>query len=103
MIRVTRTEEHSRTVVTVDGELSSDTTGVVDAICSQAKSNGTQVVLYLRDVTTVDQAGQVLLRRLAGKGVTLLGNGVYTSYLVQSLGSNIEVGRTSHGVGSTRA
>lgn len=99
MIRVTRTEEESRTVVTVDGELSNDTVGVVDTICNQAKTNGTRVLLYLRDVTSVDRAGQALLCRLAAKGVSLSGNGVYTSYLVQSLGSN-KVGTTLRRVGS---
>ena len=96
MIRVTRTEEIARTVVTVDGQLSSDSIGVVETMCSQAKSNGKPVLLYLRDVPTVDQAGQTLLRRLAAKGVSLLGNGVYTSYLVQSLGHSVEMCRLPH-------
>jgi len=45
---------------------------------------GKPVDLVLRDVTAVDEAGRAFLRRLAEKGVRLFGNGVYTSYLVDS-------------------
>jgi len=87
MIRVTKTEEQSRTIITIDGQLSGDSVAVVEACCKQAKPNGKPVELFLRDVTTVDQTGQILLSRLAAKGVRLVARGVYTSYLVQSLAS----------------
>ena len=88
MIRITKTEEQSHTIVTIDGELSGDSIAVVEACCNQAKSNGKPIELFLRDITTVDQAGQMLLSRLAAKGVRLVARGVYTSYLVQSLTSD---------------
>src|SRR3974377_1905201 len=56
-----RTKKIGGTVVTVDGQLSIYSIGVVETMCSQAKSNGKPVLLYLRDVPTVDQAGQTLL------------------------------------------
>lgn len=87
MIRVTKTEEQSRIVVTVDGQLSGDSITVVETCCSQAEANRKPVHLFLRDVSAVDQAGTVLLRRLAGKGVHLAASGLYTSYLVQTLGA----------------
>ena len=87
MIRVTKTEEQSHTIITIDGQLSGDSVAVVETCCNQAKANGKPVQLFLRDVTTVDQAGQVLLSQLAAKGVRLVARGVYTSYLVQSLTS----------------
>src|SRR5215831_8073505 len=87
MIRVTKTEEESRTIVTIDGELSGGSIAVVESSCNQAKSIGKPVHLFLRDVTTVDQEGQMLLSRLAAKGVLLAARGVYTSYLVQLLTS----------------
>jgi hypothetical protein len=85
MIRVTRTDELSRTVVTIDGQLSGDTIAIVETCCNQAKSNRKPVELFLRDITIVDPAGRTLLSRLASQGVRLAGSGVYTSYLVQSL------------------
>jgi hypothetical protein len=87
MIRATKTEERSRTVVTIDGQLSGDSIAVVETCCSQAEACRKPVDLFLRDVSTVDQAGIILLRRLAAKGVHLLANGLYTSYLVQTLGA----------------
>ena len=88
MIRVTQTENESCTVVTIDGHLSGDGVPVVEICCSDAQSSGKPVQLFLRDVATVDSAGQLLLRRLVGRGVRLQANGVYTSYLVQALSLN---------------
>ena len=87
MIRVTKTEEQSRTLITVDGQLSGESIAAVDCCCSQAELNSKPIYLYLHDVTTVDQSGIVLLRRLAGKGVHLLGRGLYTSYIVEDISS----------------
>lgn len=85
MIHVTKIEERRKTVVTVDGQLSGDSIDVVETCCNQAESGGKPVELFLRDVTTVDQAGRMLLRRLAVKGIRLAASGVYTCYLVQAL------------------
>lgn len=85
MFRVSKAEERSRTIITLDGQLSGDYIEVVETCCDQAISTGKPVHLLLRDVSTVDQAGRALLGRLAAKGVCLLANGVYTSYLVQAL------------------
>jgi hypothetical protein len=87
MIRVTKTEERSRTTITIDGQLSGDSISLVETCCTQAGTIGKPVQLFLRDVTSVDRAGQTLLSRLAAKGVKLSASGVYTSYLVQSLAS----------------
>jgi hypothetical protein len=87
MIRVTTTEDRSRTIITIDGELSSESVAIVETCCGQAEANGKPVKLFLRDVATVDKAGQTLLGRLAAKGVHLAARGVYTTYLIQSLAS----------------
>jgi len=88
MIRVTKTEERSRTVVTIDGQLSGECVTVVETCCRQAESRQKPVYVFLRDVTTVDQAGTMLLRRLAAKGIRLLARGVYMSYLVRTVASD---------------
>ncbi|PWT96701.1 MAG: hypothetical protein C5B51_32760 [Terriglobia bacterium] len=87
MIRVTKTEEQSLTTVTIEGQLTAESIAIVETCCHQAKSHGNPVELFLRDISAVDQAGEMLLRRLAGKGIRLVARGVYTSYLVQSLTS----------------
>jgi|ERR1017187_6746494 hypothetical protein len=85
MIRITKPEERSHTIIAVDGQISGDTIAVVETCCSQAESYGKPVHLLLRDVTTVDQSGQTLLRRLAARGIHIVASGLYTSYLVQTL------------------
>jgi ABC-type transporter Mla MlaB component len=85
MFRVTKAEEESATVLTVDGQLSGDSVAVVETCCEQAMTSGKPVDLFLRDVSTVDPAGYALLSRLAARGVRLHARGVYTSYLVRML------------------
>lgn len=95
MIRVTRTEEQLRSIVTVDGQLSGESVCVVETCCNQAASDGKPVEVVLRDVTTVDQAGRMLLRRLARKGIRLAAGGLYTSYLIEMLTSVDKADRIS--------
>jgi hypothetical protein len=85
MLLVSRTEGRSCTVLSIDGRLSSNSIGVVEGFCDRAISGGRQVRLILHDVTTVDQAGNALLRRLAVRGVRLRGNDAYTSDPVKAL------------------
>lgn len=85
MLRVSRSEERLRTVVTLDGQFSRDSIEAVEACCDQAIAAGKPVDLFLRDVSMIDQAARALLRRLAASGVRLLASGVYTSHIVRML------------------
>ena len=85
MIRVTKSEEGERTIITIDGQLSGNYIEVVETCCNQAVLEGKPVDLYLQDVLIVDESGRALLTRLASRGVRLLAAGVYTSYFVQDL------------------
>ena len=85
MLRVSKREERSRTVLIVDGRLWADYVQVVETCCNEAISTGASIHLYLRDVTTVDGAGRALLSRLAAKGVHLSASGLYTSHLIRDL------------------
>jgi hypothetical protein len=88
MFRVCKAEEPSRTVITIDGNLSGDHVEAVELCCVQAMSEGKPVHLLLRDVQTVDQSGRALLSRMAAKGIHLLATGAYASYLVRRAGTN---------------
>jgi len=85
MFRVSRSEERSRTVILVDGQLNVDGIETVEACCDQEISTGKPVHLLLRDLTDIDQAGQALLRRLSAKGVCLFATGVYTSHVLRTV------------------
>ena len=95
MVRVTKTEKPSKTLVTIDGQLSGEAVGLVQACCKEAESDGKPVHLFLRDVTAIDDGGRLLLQRLAGSGVRVSGSGVYTSYLVEELTAAANGGRSS--------
>jgi hypothetical protein len=85
MIRVTKSEEGERTIITLEGQLSGDYIEVVEICCNQAVSKGKPIDVLLHDVLTIDESGRALLTRLAAKGIRLLATGIYTSYIVRVL------------------
>ena len=85
MIRVTKSEEGERTIITLQGQLSRDYIEVVEICCNQAVSKGKPTDVFLHDVLTIDESGRALLARLAAKGIRLLASGTYTSYIVRAL------------------
>ena len=87
MFRVSKAEQRSRTVITIDGQLSADSIEIIGTCCDQALSAGKPVHLFLRDVSSIDCAGHALLRRLAAKGIRLIASGIYTGYLIRRLGT----------------
>ena len=105
MIRLTTTEELSRTIVTIEGHLLADSIDIVEKCCNEAALPGKPVQVFLRDVTIVDQDGRLLLARLAAKGFRLVASGVYTSYIVQAITMAEPSGRNGRcaGVGAGKA
>ena len=87
MIRVITADEAGSTTITVDGELSVDCLEAVETSCSQAISKGKPVLLYLRNVSMIDERGRALLQDLAAKGVVLKASGIYSSYIVDEIQS----------------
>jgi len=86
MIRITRTEEPWGTKLTVDGDLKGDEAARdLESSCREANVNDTLVIVFLHNVTEVDEGAQQLLRHLAAEGVSLAGRGVDAEYLVQQL------------------
>ena len=84
MFRVDKELGEQRTRLTVSGEISSACIEVLETCCEQAIRDGKAVHLVL-DVTTIDETGRALLRRLAAKGVRLSAKGIYHSYLVDTI------------------
>jgi hypothetical protein len=71
--------------VTLDGRLSSECAEVIEALCTQAASEGRTVELHLHDVSEVEEAGWRMLRRLVKRGIPIHAEGIYVSYAVQEL------------------
>lgn len=92
MFRLTKAEERSRTLLTVEGQITGDSAALIELCCDQAAQAGKPVRLCLCEVRVIDPAGRALLGRLAAKGVRLFAKGVYTSYLLRELGKTGGVG-----------
>lgn len=89
VFRLDRELGERRTRLMFDGEVSTESVESLERCCDEALRDGRPVDLILRDITGVDEAGQALLRRLAAKGVCLFASGVYVSYLLDKIRSNM--------------
>ena len=86
MIRITRSEEPWGTKLTVDGDFKGDGAArVLESSYRETKVNDALVIIFLRNVTEVDEGAQQLLSRLAAEGVSLAAHGTDAKYLVQQL------------------
>ena len=93
MIRIMTADESANRTITVDGKLSGEGVEPVEACCVRALSRGVTVRLHLRDVSTIDEFGQAMLRRLVSQGVDLTANGVSSAYIVSEIQSTVQRGR----------
>ena len=84
MFRIDKEIGQQRARLTVSGEISSACVEVLETCCEQTIKDGKAVHLVL-DVTTIDESGRALLRRLAAKGVRMFAKGIYHSYLVDTI------------------
>jgi len=84
VFRVDKEFSEQRARLTVSGEIAPACIEVLETCCEQAIRDGKTVHLVL-DVTTIDESGRALLRRLAAKGVRLFAKGVYHLYLVDTI------------------
>ena len=87
MVRIMTADEPASTTITVDGTLSGEDIEPVHTCCTQALSRGKPVLLHLRQVSTIDERGRTMLRRLAAEGVELTANGIYSAYIVDEIQS----------------
>jgi hypothetical protein len=85
MIRIVSATEPAGITITVDGRLAGEYIAAVDTCVKEAIGQGRPVHLFLRDVSSIDEGGRVLLGRLAAEGVRLSATGVYSSYVVSEI------------------
>jgi hypothetical protein len=83
VFRVDKEFGEQRTHLTVSGKISSACIEVLETCCEQAIRDG-KVHLVL-DITSIDEGGRALLRRIAAKGVRMFAKGIYHSYLVDAI------------------
>jgi hypothetical protein len=83
VFRVDKEFGEQRTHLTVSGKISSACIEVLETCCEQAIRDG-KVHLVL-DITSIDEGGRALLRRIAAKGVRMFAKGIYHSHLVDAI------------------
>ena len=85
MIRIFTTTKPGAIIITIDGQLVTESLQAVAASVHEAIGQDKPVHLFLRNVSHIDEHGRGLLSQLASKGVQLSACGVYSSYIIQEI------------------
>ena len=85
LFRLEKCQDQGKTVITLEGELAGEYVPVVEGYMKHLLGSPAPLVVRLRDVNFIDPAGIHLLKSFVDQGVTLLGSGVYTSFLLARL------------------
>ncbi len=98
MLHVSHTDSSTHTVITLEGRLAGEYVPLVSQFCLERLTNDRPLVLFLKNVTEVDDSGHDLLRQLLVRGVRLRAAGIYTENLVEDLKRECEPGiQHTHG------
>jgi len=85
MLHVSHTDSSTHTVIAIEGHLSGECVPVLAQYCRERLANNRPLVLYLKNVSGVDDQGCDLLRQLLSQGVRLRATGVYIRRMVEEL------------------
>ena len=85
MLRVSHTGSSTQTVITIEGCLVEEYVPLVYDDCIERLTDNRTLVLFLKDVTEVDNNGFELLRQLIVRGVQIRAAGIYNQHRVDEL------------------
>ncbi len=81
MLHVSHTDSSTHTAITIEGHLAGEYVSLASQYCLERLANDRPLVLYLNNVTEVDDNGTELLRQLIVRGVRLRAPGIYIQHL----------------------
>ncbi|HTA67868.1 MAG TPA: hypothetical protein VK776_06305 [Bryobacteraceae bacterium] len=86
MIRIQTANNPGGITIEIDGQLVGDYVEEVEASVRKASSEQRKnVLLFLRDISHIDETGYSLLSRLAAQGMELSAAGLYSSYVINQI------------------
>jgi anti-anti-sigma regulatory factor len=87
MLKISIVEGRKQRRLVVEGKLVAPWSDELKAACERGGSglNGRELVVDLKNLTTISQQGENLLLELMKQGVRLRGSGVYTNEILKQL------------------
>ena len=82
MIRIEAAYNPGSITIAIDGQLTAEYVAEVESSIRESTAQSTDVHLFLRNVSHIDEMGHALLSRLAAEGVDLSATGLYSSHVV---------------------
>lgn len=100
MLRISIVENGGERRLVLEGKLVAPWAGELRPACEQAKADlgSRELVVEVKNLTTINQAGENVLLELMKEGVKFRGCGVFTKHILKQLesrvdGNDAEVGR----------
>jgi hypothetical protein len=95
MLRISIPESRTQRRLTIEGNLIASWAGELRTACAKARLDlpDRELVIDLRNLTAISQAGENLLLQLMKEGVRFRGHGIFTNHVLAQLASKVQYGR----------
>ncbi|HEY4842805.1 MAG TPA: hypothetical protein VIH78_12615 [Terriglobales bacterium] len=95
MLRISIAESRTQRRLIIEGNLIASWAGELRTACENARFDlhHRELVIDVRNLTAISQAGENLLLQLMKEGVTFRGHGIFTNHVLAQLASKVQYGR----------
>jgi hypothetical protein len=92
MLKISMVENRSQRRLVLEGKLVEPWAGELRAACDQAKAElgDRELVVEVKNLTAINQAGENLLVELMKEGVKFRGSGVFTKQILKQLARRVD-------------
>jgi hypothetical protein len=92
MLKISIVENRSRIRLVLEGKLVAPWVGELRPACEKAKSGlgDRELVVEVKDLTAINQAGENVLLELMKEGVKFRGSGVFTKHMLKQLARRVD-------------
>jgi hypothetical protein len=92
MLKISIVENRSQIRLVLEGKLVAPWAGELRPACEKAKSGlgDRELVVEVKDLTAINQAGENVLLELMKEGVKFRGSGVFTKHMLKQLARRVD-------------
>ena len=95
MLKISMVDGQTQRRLVLEGKLVAPWAAELTTACQKARSdlNGRELVVEIKNLTAINQAGENVLLELMAEGVKFRGCGVFTKHMLKQLGRRKEMNK----------
>ncbi len=88
MLRLTQNCNSHNISIVIEGDLKDEGVGLAETACMEALSMDVEVIVFIKNVTEIDNEGHAFLKRLSKTKAKFRAEGIYSRHIIKSLSSS---------------